>query len=463
MRQPERQGSSLWRVSVSGTGLREIVSNVDSAVGWSPDGQHMAFIDESALVVADADGRNVRSLFTATAPMRFVHVREFGQSMNRPAWSPDGRTIAAAVYDGQGGTTSSGILLVDTTTGKAREVQSVPQVSLRWPQTLEAAWVDDLHLLVLRDADSVRQEGAWQLWLVDVSRDSARRLTRELASYKYLSLDANRRVAIATRRTTQAGIWVGPSSGQELSEVVPESSANPRIGSVNNRGDVAYTADSFDGLGIWILQAGRNKPKLVARGYSPVFLPSGDTLVFLDQAPRAGLYRVNIDGSNQVRLAEGLAAGPQVTRDGYVLFNANWSGVESLWQVPAAGGGTPELLRHGGDSWSISSDGRRVRITSGPAEHRTTIECDLPHCRVPQAPATPGPFPIFLDGRGEVKVMDDNRYNLSISSPGSTEWHQLTTFRDRSIAGFKFSPDGRWVAVSRYIANSDLVLIKGFR
>ena len=73
VRQREHHGSSLWRVSVSGAGLREIVTDVDSAVGWSPDGQHMAFIRGSALVVADADGRNTRSLFTVTAPKRFVH------------------------------------------------------------------------------------------------------------------------------------------------------------------------------------------------------------------------------------------------------------------------------------------------------------------------------------------------------------------------------------------------------
>jgi Tol biopolymer transport system component len=463
VRQRKGHGSSLWRVSVSGAGLSEIVTNVDSAVGWSPDGQHMAFIVGSALLVADADGRNARSLVTLRAPMRFVQVRTAGQSTNRPAWSPDGHTIAAAVFDGLGEPTSSGVLLVDTITGRAHEVQSGSQLSLRWPQILEAAWVDDLHLLMLRDADSARQEGAWQVWLVDVSRDSARPLTGDPASYRYLSLDANRRVAIATRRSPRAGIWVGPSSGQNLTELVQESSASPKIGSVNNRGDVAYTADSVDGTAIWVLEAGRNKPRIVARGYSPAFLPSGDELVFLDQVPRAGLYRVNIDGSNRVRLAEGLATHPQVTPDGYVLFNADWSGVESLWQVPAAGGGTPELLRRGGDSWSISSDGRRVRITIGPAEQRTTIECDLPHCREPQVPGTPGPFPIFLDGRGEVRVIDDNQHNLSIASPGSTDWHQLTTFLDRSISGFTFSPDGRWVAVSRYVANSDLVLIKGFR
>jgi eukaryotic-like serine/threonine-protein kinase len=84
VRQRKGHGSSLWRVSVSGTGLREIVTSVDSAEGWSPDGRHMAFIVGSALVVADADGRNARSLVRLKSPMRFVQVRTVGQSTNRP-------------------------------------------------------------------------------------------------------------------------------------------------------------------------------------------------------------------------------------------------------------------------------------------------------------------------------------------------------------------------------------------
>ena len=318
--------------------------------------------------------------------------------MNRPAWSPDGQTIAAAVFDlgNQRHPAFSGRY----TTGKAREVQSGPQLSLRWPQILKPRGS------TISPADAPRRGSCASKALGSLARGRLAGFrtasNARLASYRYLSVDANRRVAIATRRSARASIWVGPSSGQELSEVVPESSANPMIGSVNNRGDVAYTADSFDRRRSGFSEAGRNRPRLVARGYSPAFLPSGDALVFLDQAPRAGLYRVNIDGSNKVRLAEGLASRPEVTPDGYVLFNANWSGETSLWQVPAAGGGTPELLRHGGDSWSISSDGRRVRITSGPAEQRTTIECDLPHCQVPQFRGRPDLFRSSLTaGRGQ--------------------------------------------------------------
>jgi dipeptidyl aminopeptidase/acylaminoacyl peptidase len=63
---------TLWRVPFLGGTPRRLIDNVNSPVGWSPDGQHLAFVragfdGSSVLLVADADGTNARTVVTSSA------------------------------------------------------------------------------------------------------------------------------------------------------------------------------------------------------------------------------------------------------------------------------------------------------------------------------------------------------------------------------------------------------------
>ena len=79
-------------VALGGT-PRKLATQVFSAVGWSPDTRHMAFVRRvatsngvvSQVMIADADGSHERVL---AARRRLQHFD------NSPAWSPDGSAIA---------------------------------------------------------------------------------------------------------------------------------------------------------------------------------------------------------------------------------------------------------------------------------------------------------------------------------------------------------------------------------
>jgi Tol biopolymer transport system component len=466
----------LWRVPLENTGVpRLIATDVRSPPGWSPDGMHMAFIrfsltePTSSVVIADTEGRGERELGEVTKPTSLVG-RSFPlfPAMNRPAWSPDGRTIAAAGWLTSKPTVIAHIALIDVETGAPREATLTPQSSSAAPAILQVAWLDQTRLAVNTQVDG---QGPYQLSILDTQTLAWERMTNDSSTYRGVSLTRDRAQVITTRVEERTGIWLTDGSGARMSVLMPESGSMPNDGTLDSAGNLLYSTTTADGPTVWVLRKGTSTPTFVARGTWPAITPAGDVALFIGVDEKPGLHRAALDGSGVRQLASRAWGRPAISPDGSTVFYiaGGSSGQSSVWAVPVAGGTPRELATRTYNFPSVSPDGGHLLYStlSRSDEYITVfVVCKLPDCANPREFVKPdwassATITWASDGAGIAYArLGTSPENIWVQPlDGSPVW-QLTQFGDdRAIRGFRWSPDGSQLAITRVSTLSDAVLL----
>ena len=463
--------SSLWRVAFLGGAPKRIVDNLTSTVGWSPDGRHMAFVRadlsgpviSTALVIADPDGSHERVVNTRRLPVYFLSLTNGGASQ-RPAWSPDGASIALTGIDtsrpyGRG----SHIAVVDASSGAER---LLPLEGV--PETL--AWLNGDALVVSRSADPISLR---QLWRIAYPAGKLSRLTNDLNDYRGLDLTADRTILATARSERQIGVWAGDGSGHDGAEVVPPTARpGPAVTWALNRL-------------LWVSIANRSAPvvtaldpvskvseEIIPKARTPVATADGRTIVFVsaDTGPQGGtLWRADADGGRPLRLLEWTTTNPRLALgDRQVVFLSVRTGQQLLWMMPLEGGTPVQLSSMFASPPDVSPDGASLSFVSLDAErHSVLMVCGLPGC-TPRKVATPanlGPLIRWMpDGRAIAYAESPTQLNLWEQPLDGGPPRQLTHFNDgHTIADFSWSRDGRRLAISRAATTNDIVLLKGLK
>jgi eukaryotic-like serine/threonine-protein kinase len=463
--------TTLWRLPFLGGAPKRLLDRVSSPIGWSPDGQRFAFVraglaNDSAVVIANADGSNERVLATRTLPAQFLSLAgrttpSAQGAVIPPAWSPDGKTLAMIGYESRGGVISRDAVFIDVATGSER---SIP---LRDESTTDSlAWLDAGHLVLSVEG---RNDAVSQLWVMSYPDGKWSRLTNDLSNYASVGVSADRRSLAVARWDLKVSIDVlDDPSGQPSQLVAPGPFVGTEFSWAGDRLLYALLSPVDNVPTIWALRPGDPSPQeLIPNAYTPLATPDGGTIVFVRiEGGRRGIFRADGEGRGATEMATSVANHVSVTPDGKtVVYLSNDSGAQAVWRV-SAGEGKPAPVT---DVYSLyptlSPDGQSLAFVSvGAKKEQVVAICPLSNCsskRMFPVASRPEMLRWMPDGRAVAYAI---RSNIWVQPLAGGTPYQLTRFPedDQIIEDFQWSADGKRLGFSRSRTAWDIVLFRGF-
>jgi serine/threonine protein kinase len=466
---------TLYRVPVLGGVPVKLMEKLDSPVSFSPDGKQFVFArgnypnpGESALVIANIDGSGERNLAVKKSPQHFAPIFFTG-----PSWSPDGKIIAASLAMAGGPTKVFGFSVADGT-----EKELTPE---SWPFAGRVNWLRDMSGLLLVAGD---RPAASMLWIVSYPDGRARRVTNDLNSYRSLALTRDEKRLVSVQSQGVVNLWVVPDGDAAKAKRLPTGNVSNFFSVTGSNvswtpdGNIVYVSNEGGGAGIWIADRdGNNRKQLTANNatsLSPVATADGRYVVFgLWQEGRRNLWRMNLDGSNPVKLTSGLADSfPALSPDSrWVIYTVYEGAKPTLWKVPIDGGTPVQITDHVAIVGSVSPDGKSLAFTYpessdpfAPGNRLAIMSFDGgPITKTFQVPAN-GTVTTFIqwapDGKSVLYSVNNSNVSNIWSQPiDGGQPKQITDFKELLITGFSWSRDGKQLACTRGTLMRDAVLI----
>lgn len=460
---------ALYRVPTLGGSVNKLKDNLDSPIGFSPDGHHYAFVrndfvlGQDSLLVSDELG-NERQIATRKFPEHF-------STSSAPAWSPDGRMLACVLEGSDENGFFMKALEVDSASGALKTLSSK-----RWIEIGQMAWLPESNGLILTAKDE--NSSFLQLWRLSYPEGAAQGITWDLSDYDGLSLAADAHALVSIQSQTVTSVWSAPR-GNFTHPVQITSSAGRYVDLYwTPEGRVLYASDASGNADIWEMEAdGTGQRQLTAgaaRNYAPITTPDGRYILFHSNRTGAWqIWRMNRDGSDPVQLTNGKENSnwPSVTPDGrFVIYEHTGEGaLANLWKVPLEGGTPVRLTDTLSQRPAVSPDGKLVAywqkdnepgalwrlaiisLAGGPPLYRFDV---------PQSPA---------DGNSNIRWTEDNRAviytdfrnnvtNLRLQYLDGSEPKQLTDFTKEQFYSFDLAHDGR-LLLAQGFTTEDVILI----
>ena len=456
---------TLYRVPVLGGVPQRLIDDIDSDVTFSPDGSQLAFLRNepqsrtSHLVVAGADGGQPRLLAERKYPNQF-----FATLGAKPAWSPDGRLIAAPVLEGPG---SVAIAMVDARTGAV----TIPQAK-RWTLLSALEWLPDGRGLLASGRDA--QSGPLnQIWHVAHPAGELRQITNGLDSYNGVSLSGDGRSFVSIAGTQEATLWVAvpaaPGEQARLDQVTTGPADRDGGAGLTWTPDnqLVFTSLASGNLDIWSLNpeftVRRQLTSAPGPDVAPAVSPDGKLIAFAStRGTERRIWVMDANGGNQRPISPGpVDVLPFWSSDGgTILFQRLES--NDTWAVTLSGQPSPVtalIARAASRDGRIAgyvqrTEGARlgwtIAITSSDG-HATLKSLSV------QRSNSNAPLTWSVDGRSidAVDPRDQNVWRYPIEGGEPT---RLTNFTSGLIRAIAWSPDGQRLAISHGNDRADVVV-----
>jgi serine/threonine protein kinase/dipeptidyl aminopeptidase/acylaminoacyl peptidase len=478
---------SLYRVPALGGNSTKLISDVDSPVSFSPDGQKLSFVrgsfkGEYALMVANADGTGEQTLAVRKSPDVYL----FGG----PAWSPDGSKILCAAGNHEGGSFYENVVEVQVASGAEKPVSDQ-----KWQEIGRINWFADGSGFVMPASDR-ETDWVFQLWHVSYPDGNVRRITHDFSDYRDLNMTADGSALVAVHVESTANIWLMSLEGGQTSSTIARDKS---VAEASEARQITFGVDRYDGASgmawtpdgkiifrsrasgraqIWSMKADGSEqkqltdPAHVFNPLHPFVTVDGRDVLFVSTIGFANVWRMDADGGNLKQLSNGRGEFcPTVSPDGkWLVYSSDASGKQMIWKMSLERVEPPVQLTHERANFPvISPDGKWVacnyRDEQGGAQWRIAIvpfEGGAP-ARIFEIPSASSLRPIqwLPDGSAitYISTRDEDSSIWSQPLDGSAP-KKLTDFKTDKIFDFAWSPDGRRLALSRGAIGNDVVLIK---
>jgi serine/threonine protein kinase len=464
---------NIYRAPVLGGAPKAVLRDVDSAFTFSPDGRRMAYIRANnpetgkyRLLDADLDGSDEKVL----------HIAPMGSLARWVAWSPNGKQIAYPEV--QPGDALGGINLFDLNTGKIQTLVFVDKSV--WEMTWSPSG-DGLFVIYQQKGPNYSRR---QIGYVALAEGQLRPISRDTNSYATLSLSADGKTLATVQQKVASNFYVLPGEGSTSADVRPLVSGGEHIQFFNWTADGSLLTSDLTEL-VRRDANGENPSQLVSDATAGILSisPCGTHSIvfpwaFHSNSNSVGIWRVNADGSNPIKLAD-------ERFDTFPVCSANsnwvyyWPGVKQLWRVPLDGSGKPEPIPGSGVEGAflagrgigISPDGKTLAYVVGvtnPGRPASTARIALLDVATLHSPGIFDANPriskgvqFTADGKSVTYPVKENGVdNVWVQPSDGTSGHQITHFTSEQILSFHWSPDGKKLGIVRGHTDSDVVLLQ---
>jgi eukaryotic-like serine/threonine-protein kinase len=452
----------LYRAPLLGGAPEKLAEDVDSNVTLSPDGRMAAFIrddnpkaGEHQLIVKDLQSEAERPLVTGPQMDRLLY----------PAWSPDGKVIVCFVAQPKGALT--GLDAIDAQSGQRKPLLRSESGVIAGPE-----WLPDGASLLALNRDGTSNFQRNQIVRVSYPGGVMAPVTRDAGHYSSISMARTAPVLAAVASEQRWDIQILNAAGEvkSLGRASEEftlawtpdgkllTDKDYRLGSVDPESGAQAAFGSDPGVPEFQQHACRDQ-RLVFSRYSP-------------ESAKISVWIADSSGQNPRKLTDGFADYyPECSPD------LRWAYYQALitklvMRVPLEGG-TPQKVSdlQAEDAFDISPDGTSVVLVtlSHPEGHKEKVlevAVDSGQVRREIALSKPhlGKIQYAQDGKALEYVVRENGVDNIWRQPlDGSAGKFVTAFKTEHISAFRWSPDGKRLALARGHTDSDVVLLKDQR
>lgn len=449
----------LYRAPLLGGAPEKLAEDVDSNVTLSPDGRMAGFIrddnpkpGEHQLIVKDLQSGAEKAL--VSGPERLLY----------PRWSPDGKVIVCFVAQPKGAMT--GLDTIDAQSGQRKPLlRSEGVVS-------DPEWLPDGRTLLAlyRDASSNYQRN--QIVRISYPDGVLSPVTRDTGHYSSISMARTVPVLAAVAEEQHWDVQTLNAAG----EVKTFGRASDEL-TLAWASDGKLLTDKDNRLSSVDPDTGAQAPLGTDPGV-PEFQQNvcrDGKVVFSkysQESKKINVWIADSSGQNARKLSDGLADYfPECSPD------MRWAYYEDLtnmlvMRVPLDGGTSQKLSNlQAQDQFDVSPDGTGVVLATishaeGHKERVVELAVDSGQIRREIALVKPhwGKIQFAQDGKALEYVSRengvDNIWRQPLDGAGG-KW--ITNFKSEHISAFRWSPDGKRLALARGHTDSDVVLLRDQR